>query len=129
MQYDECKPTIEKLYRMLYKRKPFPECVMDDSEGIQVRQGAEPWQPCKEGYEPAIIEQEIINRFMKVRVCRKFLGYKEVIDWEDRGGKRKKKVPVYDDYEQKRRPEPYYVEVLIDGKPQGQRFYYKKKKK
>ena len=128
MQYEECRPTIRKLYRMLYKRKPFPSCEMANSEGISVKQGVEPWVECKEGYESASEQQEG-EYYRQARVCRIFLGYKEVIVWEDRGGKRIEKVPVYDTYLQQRRSEPFYVEVHLQGYPAGQRFYYKKKSK
>ncbi len=135
MQYEECRPTIKKLYRHLYLRKPFPSCNMAESEGITVAQGSEPWQSCKEGYHEATKEMGYGERgTRRVRVCRMQIGWEEVPIYEQYGDGYTRKigtktVPVYDDYIQKRRSKPHFVEVQIDGQKPGERLYYKKKKK
>lgn len=135
MQYEECRPTIKELYRRLYRRKPFPSCDMVESEGISVVQGVEVWVPCAAGYDLVTKEVEYGDGGTRqVRVCRKQTGWKEVPIYEEHGdgGWRQvgtETVPVYDEYKRRRRSKPYFVEVQIDGQPQGERFYYKKKKK
>lgn len=136
MQYEECRPTIKKLYRHLYHRKPFPSCNMEDSEGINVAKGVEPWQACEEGYHEVTKKVEYGDGGAQkiIRMCRMQIGWKEVPVYEEYGDGHIRKigtemVPVYDDYVQRRRSEPHFVEVQIDGQTPGERFYYKKKKK
>jgi hypothetical protein len=123
-QYAECRPAIDKLYRVLSEGKPFPQCTETQSEGVNVKKGYEAWEPCRDGYELASMEasQDFAGR--QTTVCRKFKGYsEEVIDG------RTEKIPVYDYYEAKPRTEPHYVEVWMNGDRQGERLYYKIKKK
>jgi hypothetical protein len=109
---------------------------MEDSEGITVAQGSEPWQSCKEGYHEATKAVAYGERGTRrvSRVCRMQIGWKEVPAYEQYGDGYTRKigtktVAVYDVYMQKRRSEPHFVEVQIDGQKPGERFYYKKKKK
>lgn len=135
MQYKECRSTIKKLYQHLYLRKPFPSCDMEESEGISIVQGVELWEACKEGYHEATKEEEYGDGgTRRVRVCRKQIEWEEVPVYEEYSDGYIRQVgtemvPVYDEYTQRRRSEPYFVEVQIDGQQQGERFYYKIKKK
>jgi len=115
-RYDECKPTIEKLYKMLWDGEPFPDCSEAEYSGMDVRKGVETHAPCVAGYAPA--------GNGAARVCRKIIGW----EWTyERGGR--VKVPVYQEYKPKRNRKPYYIEVYLDGRKQGERFWYKIKNK
>ena len=124
-QFEECRPTIEKLQRKLSLGRPFPTCQEAEGTGLTTKNGVEPWEPCAGGYTPAIEEGDMEFGRSNSRVCRKLIGWKEV--YSDGEGLRK--IPVYDQYDQKSRPEPNYVEAWHDGEQKGERFYYKIKKK
>ena len=117
-QYEECKPTIEKLYKMLYDGEPFPDCTEAEYNGMEIKQGIEAYKPCAAGYQA--------GGNSTTRVCRKIIGWEWGYRSDDRGGQ--VMVPVYDEYTPKRNPEPYYIEVYLDSQKQGERFWYKIKK-
>ena len=124
MALKECKPTIKKLYRNLYKGKSFPNCAFQSPPGntMSFKKGKQSYYPCGTGYEK-------FNRGGRINrtVCRKVIDTKIV---STRAGR--KEIPIYDEYNAKRRSEPYWMQlttVTPNGQIQGQRFWYKKKKK
>lgn len=136
-QYSECNPPMDKLERWLYDRKPFPQCNQADGCGLGIKQGYERYYSCQEaygeGYQLTIIDTSeegyfSNNFFQRNKKCRKFMGYKTIrqLDGNDYV---EKKVPVYSDRPIKWRTKPFYVEVKNNGQNQGQRYYYKVKKK
>jgi hypothetical protein len=139
MQYEECRPTIRRLYDLLYNRHPFPKCDMDNSDSggssVRVNQGYERCIPCEESYGEGYelvkmpVESEVYCACQNIcrkliRVDREYVCRGDVpgnCEWQD--------VPVYDEKPQQSRSKPYYVEVYLDGQRQGERLYYKKKSK
>ena len=123
-QYEECRPVIDKLHRMLHKGKPYPVCTESQSEGVKMNYGYQSWEACEPGYEQATMESSQGPGGRQTVVCRKLRGYsEEIIDG------RTEKVPVYDYYDAKLKAEPHYVEVVLNGEPQGERMYYNVDKK
>ena len=108
---------------MLYDRKPFPSCHEADANGVTTQKGYEPWIPCEDGYD--LIEKNDAEFGFTTRTCRKLIGYKEVKSY----GEGIRKIPVYDQYNQQRRREPFFVEVWHEGEQKGERFWYRLKKK
>lgn len=135
MQYEECRPTIRKLYNRLYNRKPFPKCDMESGSGVNVEQGIERCVPCEEaygeGYAEATVYVEVGDGGSQraEKICRKFIRTDRKYVCADETGCRWVERNVYSDMPIKYRREPYYVEVHHNGEQKGQRFYYKKKSK
>lgn len=131
-QFPECRSTIKKLYKRLYYGGSFPKCTMKKQDGINLKEGYEPFIPCDEAYGPGYTPHstwvEKKEKDVKVTVCRKFIRMekKYVMD-DDRGG-HYENVPIYSIKPYLKRPEPYFIEVHVEGEQQGKRFYYKKKK-
>ena len=125
MQFAECRPTIKKLYNILYNRGSFPSCQEAEGNGLTTKKGTEPWVPCADGYDTVTDDVNLGVDSMSMRVCRKVVGYREVKSH----GEGIRKIPVYDQYNQQMRPEPHYVEVWHEGAQKGERFWYKIKRK
>lgn len=127
-EFSECVPPIERLWRHLHWGGDFPECDMGSSSGVSVEQGYEKWEPCKEGYS-MVIRDEVYDlntpHHRRVRVCRKQTGMKKIpVAGDDiHGGTRFKMVPVFDQYVQKRRREPFWIQVNNNGQ-KGEKYYY-----
>ncbi len=122
----ECRPPIERLYRDLYERKPFPKCEFSKSPGNNVilEEGYEPFYPCNTGYDQVRLNgEDSAGR----EVCRKLIGYNESYEEGQLF-----KTPIYDDYPVMYRSEPFWVKVTNStsaGQIVGQKFWYKKAKK
>lgn len=124
-EFSECVPPIERLWHHLHWGGSFPSCDMGSNSGVSVEQGYERWEPCKGGYTMVIKEVNKGEATYNVRVCRKQTGLKKVaIAGDDRhGGSQFKMVPVFDEYNQKRRTEPFWIQVNASGQ-KGKKYYY-----
>jgi len=122
MAEKECRPTIRKLYRDLFKRKPFPKCEFPTPSAEQkmlVTTGYEKFFPCNVGYT-----QVAISGKKPSAECRKFLRNEKTARGKTRA--------VYDTYRARSRPEPHWIKITTNtgnGPLQGQQFWYKKESK
>lgn len=136
-QYKECRPPISKLERHLSKGGSFPSCEGAESNGYGIKQGYERYYSCQEaygeGYQLTKIDTSeegyFANQFFHPnKVCRKFMGYKTIRQWDD-NDYIEKKVPVYSDRPVKWRSKPFYVELKTPNGEKRGRVWYKKKRK
>jgi hypothetical protein len=106
---------------------------MESSDGVTVNQGKETYMSCEEaygeGYNEVDISVDTDYGQSSETICRKSLGTKKEYVCNDYTGCDWVEKAVYSDKALKRRSEPYYVEVLLNGEQTGQKFYYKKKSK
>jgi hypothetical protein len=130
-QYKECQPPIRKLERHLSRGGRFPGCQGAESSGYGIKQGYERYYSCQqaygEGYRLTTIDTSG-ERSSYRKVCRKFMGYKIIRQWDDNDYV-EKKVPVYSHRGLKFRHKPHYVELRTPNGQKCDRVWYKKKKK
>ncbi len=126
-EFSECVPPIERLWRHLHWGGDFPNCDMGSNSGVSVEQGYEKWEPCKKGYALTVFDKPCGEQTTcgKIRMCRRQTGVKKVAVYDGESIRRTgyKNVPVFDQYKQKKRIEPFWVQVNNNGQ-KGAKYYY-----
>ncbi len=125
-EYSECVPPIERLWRHLHYGGSFPGCDMGSNSGVAVEEGYEKWEPCKKGYSPAVYDKPCGEQTTcgTVRMCRRQTGVRKVAIYGDGPHPvAHRTAAVYDEYKQKRRSEPFWIQVNV-GEQKGKKHYY-----
>ena len=137
-QFSECVPPIHRLERHLEHGGSFPNCDEAEAAGYTTEHGYQPYYTCEEAYgtgwqmawkEPESFDERPNRK--KKKYCRKVVGYQWVRKSCGDDGRYcwgKIKVPIYETRKMKRRPKPFYIQLVnADGTKAATKVWYRRR--